>query len=92
MLCVNTVEPQLSYVDDPSIKDVIHKRQTGGHSGLTVHFHGQTILCSKKEDFLRNKENKQHFINMLGSKLEIAGCTVLNAKGYADTMIVKCSG
>ena len=76
------------YVDGPSIKDVTHKRRTGGRSGPTVHFHGQTILCSKKEDFLRNK-NKQRFINMLGSKLEIAGYTVLYAKGDADTMIVK---
>ena len=79
------------YVDGPSIKDVTHKRQTGGRSCSTVHFHGQTILCSKKEDFLRNKENKQRFINMLGSKLEIAGCTVLYSKGDADTMIVKAS-
>ena len=79
------------YVDGPSIKDVTHKRRTGSRSGPTVHFHGQTILCSKKEDFLRNKETKQRFINMLGSKLEIAGCTVLYAKGDADTMIVKAA-
>ena len=79
------------YVDGPSIKDVTHKRRTGSRSGPTGHFHGQTILCSKKEDFLRNKDNKQRFINMLGSKLEIAGCTVLYAKGDADTMIVKAA-
>ena len=79
------------YVDGPSIKDVTHKRWTGGRSGPTVHFHGQTILCSKKDEFLRNKENKQRFINMLGSKLEIAGCTILYAKGDADTMIVKAA-
>ena len=79
------------YVDGPSIKDVTHKRRSGNRSGPTGHFHGQTILCSKKEDFLRNKDNKQRFINMLGSKLEIAGCTVLYAKGDADTMIVKAA-
>ena len=79
------------YVDVPSIKDETHKRRTGGRSGPTVHFHGQTILCSKKEDFLRTKENKQLFINMLDSKIEIAGCTVLYAKGDADTMIVKAA-
>ena len=28
---------------------------------------------------------------MLGSKLEIAGCTILYAKGDADTMIVKAA-
>ena len=31
------------YVDGPSIKDVTHKRRTGGRSGPTVHFHGQTL-------------------------------------------------
>lgn len=79
------------YMDGPSIKDMTHKRRTGGRTGPTVHFHGQTLLCSKKEDFLRNKENKQRFISMLGSKLETAGCTVLYAKGDADTMIVKAA-
>ena len=49
------------------------------------------LYCSKKEDFLRNKDNKQGFINMLGSKLEIAGYTILYANGDADTMIVKAA-
>ena len=36
------------YVDGRSIKDVTHKRRTGGRSGPTVHFHGQTILFKER--------------------------------------------
>ena len=46
-------------------------------------------LCVKKEEFLRNKENKQRFIDMLGGKLEQCGCQVVNASGDADLLIVK---
>ena len=47
------------------------------------------MLRSKKEDFLRNEQNKQRFISMLGLKLERPGCTVFHAKQDADTLIVK---
>lgn len=77
------------YADGPSIKDPTHLRRTGGCTGPTVHFTGQTILCSKKENFLKNKENKQRFLHMLSNKLEIAGCTTFHAKGDADTLIVR---
>jgi hypothetical protein len=46
-------------------------------------------LCVKKEEFLRNKENKQRFIDMLGRRFEQCGCHVVNASGDADVLIVK---
>ena len=46
-------------------------------------------LVLKKEVFLANKKNKQRFINILGQKLEDAGCTVCHAVGDADRLIVK---
>ena len=46
-------------------------------------------LVLKKEVFLANKKNKQRFINILGQKLEDAGCTVHHALGHADHLIVK---
>ena len=47
------------------------------------------MLRSEKEDFLRNEQNKQRFISVLGLKLERPGCTVFHAKQDADTLIVK---
>ena len=38
---------------------------------------------------MANKKNKQQFINILGQKLEDAGCTVHHAVGNADCLIVK---
>ena len=43
----------------------------------------------KKETFLANEGNKQRFLDMLSSKLEMAGYTTIHAKGDADTLIVK---
>ena len=76
------------YSAGPSTKDATHIRRTGAHSGPNVHFTGQTVITLKKEEFLASKENKQRFINLLGSKLEESGCTIFYAKGDADTLIV----
>ena len=38
---------------------------------------------------MANKKNKQLFFNILGQKLEDAGCTVHHAVGDADRLIVK---
>ena len=47
------------------------------------------MLTVNKSSFLANKENKQHFITMLGNILEKAGCDVTHAKGDADLLIVQ---
>jgi len=77
------------YTDGPSTKDATHIRRTGGRSGPNVHFTGQTVLSLKKDDFLSNKVNKQRLINFLCGKLEMAGCSTFQAKGDADTLIVR---
>ena len=77
------------YSCEPSTKDATHYRRTGGRRGPDVHFQEQTLLCCKKDNFLKNKENKQKFIHMLSSKLEKAGSTIIHAKSDADTLIVK---
>lgn len=43
------------YKDEPSTKDTTQFRQTGACPSVTVHFSGDMIIQSKKEDFLTNK-------------------------------------
>jgi hypothetical protein len=47
------------------------------------------ILTSRKEEFLVNTQNKQYFINFLGSTLAEYGCEVQHAMGDADLLIVQ---
>lgn len=77
------------YSDAPSTKDCAHASRTGGCVGVAVHCSSQLTLQIKKEEFLSNKENKQHFIDMLAQKLEETGCEVHHADGDADLLIVK---
>ena len=60
-------------------KDVTHHRRTGLSEGIEVKFQENMALVLKKEVFLANKKNKQRSINILGQKLEDAGCTVHHA-------------
>ena len=46
-------------------------------------------VCVKKEEFLKNKQNKQMFIDMLGERLEQCGNQVMSASGDADLLIAK---
>ena len=46
-------------------------------------------LTLKKDLFLKNKENKQAFIKMLGRKLQSSGFPVFHADDDADVLIVK---
>ena len=46
-------------------------------------------LTLKKDLFLKNKENKQAFIKMLGKKLQSSGLRVFHADDDADVLIVK---
>ena len=51
------------YTNELSTKDAIHLIRAGTCSGATVHFTGDMLILSKKDEFLANKENKQRFCN-----------------------------
>ena len=73
----------------PTIKDATQLRRTGVTPGVTVHFYGDMIIQSKKDQFLNNKENKQRFLVYLSDKLERAGCITDHAKHDADVLILQ---
>ena len=45
--------------EEPTIKYTTQLRRTGVIPGVTVHFSGDMIIQSKKDQFLNRKENKQ---------------------------------
>jgi 5'-3' exonuclease len=77
------------YKEELSTKDSAHRRRTGGRAGPTVDFTSDMVMKSKKEDFLSNTVNKQRFIDLLGERLEQAGCETHHATGDADVLIVQ---
>ena len=77
------------YTDEPATKDATQLRRTGVCAGVTVHFDGDMMIHSKKEDFLNNKANKQRFIHYLSNKLERAGCSIHHVTHDADVLIVQ---
>ena len=77
------------YLDSPSTKDSTHTRRSGGCIGAAVHFDATMTLQTKKEESLSNAQNKQRFINMLGSRLEAVGCDVHHANGDADVLVAQ---
>jgi hypothetical protein len=77
------------YPDGPSTKDITHLRRSKGLLGRKVTLSNITTFNSKKELFLANTDNKKQFIALLGQSLEQNGCTVLYARGDADTLIAK---
>jgi 5'-3' exonuclease len=74
------------YREGPSTKDCAHQKR-GERPSVKVSFSQTMTLSVKKEEFLRNKENKQQFIDILGKKLEESHCEVLHASGDADLLI-----
>ena len=48
-------------------------------------------VTSKREEFLSNAKNKQHFINLLSDALRRANCQVKQAAGDADVTIVRAA-
>ena len=76
------------YEHGPAPKDVTYHKRTGLPEGIEVKFQENMALVLKKEVVLANKKNRR-FINILGQKLEDAGCTVHCAVGDADRLIVK---
>ena len=61
-----------------------HLRRTKGLIGPKVNFVGSMPLKTKKEHFLSNCENKQRFIDIIGSKLQEHG-----AESDVDLLIVQ---
>ena len=77
------------YEGGPSMKDTTHLRGTGGYAITPVKFTEDMTLTLKKDLFLKNKENKQAFIQMLGKKLQSSGFRVFHADDDADVLIAK---
>ena len=46
------------YTNEPSTKDAIHLIRTRTCLGVTVHFTGDMLIQSKKDEFVANEENK----------------------------------
>ena len=46
------------YNNEPSTKDAIHLIRKRTCSGVTVHFTGDMLIQSKKDEFVATKENK----------------------------------
>ncbi|KAK3713979.1 hypothetical protein QZH41_005649 [Actinostola sp. cb2023] len=76
------------YEDGPSTKDCTHQRRTSACGPMVV-FDPDMVITLKKDEFLSNKANKQRFINLLADRLKQAECSILQATGDADLLIVQ---
>ena len=76
------------YTYGPSTKECTHQRRTTACAPAVL-FDCDMLIPLKKNEFLSNQENKQRFINLLADKLRFAGCSVLQAAGDADLLIVQ---
>ena len=76
------------YDDGPSTKVCTHQRRTTS-CAPPILFDSDMIIPVKKKEFLSNQGNKQRFLNLLAVKLRLVGCTVLQATGDADLLIVQ---
>ena len=77
------------YRDDPYTKDVTHRRRGNGHKGRKVSLTASMVVCVKKKTFLKNKDNKQMFIDMLGERVEQCGNQEMGASGDVYLLIAK---
>lgn len=77
------------YKDGPTTKDITHQRRSKGHIEHTITFTNDMICKTKKDKFLTNKANKQQMIDLIGDRLEAAGCQVVKSDGDADLIIVQ---
>ena len=76
------------YSNGPSTKDITHVRRSMGIVGTPVRFTIDTPFRSSKDSFLKNVENKQNFIYLLGTYLDVRGINVRYAESDADVLIV----
>ena len=79
------------YTTQATTKDSAHQRHSKSHGSVPVHFTSDMVCTVKREDFLVNKENKQKFINLLGSQLSKHGHVVQHAEEDADRLIVEAT-
>ena len=77
------------YRDDPYTKYVTHRRKGDGHQGRKVSLTASMAVCVKKKTFLKNKDNKQMFIDMLGERVEQCGNQEMGASGDVYLLIAK---
>ncbi len=76
------------YNGDPTTKDATHLRRTGDCVEVTVHFARGMMIKSKRDEFMKSKANKQHFIHYLSGNLDRAGCIIYHhANDDADVLI-----
>ena len=75
------------YNNGPTTKDITHARRTKGIVGTRVIFDGRTTFKSKKDQFLSNEDNKNDFVNLLGTHLKDKGCRVTHAPDDTDVLI-----
>ena len=75
--------------DKPSTKDSTHLRRTKFKKGKEVKFSKNMSLNMKKEDFLLNRRNKQHFLELLCEEFNSQGLLATQSSCDADYDIVK---
>ena len=73
------------YTNEPSTKDATHLRRTGTCSGVTVHFTGDKLIRSKKDDSWHIKKISNSSLTIFTKELEKIGCVVDSAKQDADS-------
>ena len=76
------------YEDGPTTKDVTHMKTRENSGSGNIFFQPNMVVPNNKQVVLGNRQNKQRFINMLGLHLAKDGCTVCNAEGDADTLVI----
>ena len=74
-----------------STKDTTHLRRTKFKKGKEVQFSKSMTLNIKKDDFLLNKNNKQHFLELLCEHFNNKGFVATQASGDAELDIVKAA-
>ena len=69
-------------------KDEEHLHRSGKISHVNVVVEDHITITLQQDEFLTNATNKMRFISLLKTHLQAAGCTVLQAEGDADILIV----
>ncbi|KAL9977643.1 hypothetical protein ACROYT_G015072 [Oculina patagonica] len=70
------------------VKDATHSRR-GSNNTVALHCDLLSTLTVKKDVFLRDKQNKQRFINMLSEKLKEVRFDIIPGAGDADILIAQ---
>ena len=75
--------------NEMSAKAMMQQRRASGKASSTITFTERMSVTLKKDNFLSNPKNKQHFLSMLSKALQNVGCITHHANGDADLLIVK---